>query len=241
MSAFNGLTQSIHISQLTVAQAKELQQLLNNHGFNLSVDGIIGPLTTNAFKSFKDTNFLGYPEFIGLTTLEALRRVKKPNNSYDFSTKEGTIEAIKKECRKQGLTLKTQIAYVIATAQWETANTFKPVIEAFWMSEDWRRKNLRYWPFIGRGFVQITWRANYQKYSDILGQDLVNYPDKVLEPNIALFILVHGSKNGTFTGMKIEDYINSGATDFFQARRVINGIDKAQEIANIARDWLRKI
>lgn len=69
----------------------------------------------------------------------------------------------------------------------------------------------------------------------------MNNPDKVLEPNISLFILVHGSKNGTFTGMRIEDYINSGATNFFQARRVINGIDKAQEIANIAREWLRKI
>jgi peptidoglycan hydrolase-like protein with peptidoglycan-binding domain len=149
MSAFNGLSSVIHISQLNFAQAKELQQSLNNHGFNLSVDGIIGPKTTQALIKFKDDSFLGYPEFIGTTTLEALRRVQKTNNSYDFSTKEGTIEAIKKECRKQGLTLKTQIAYVIATAQWETANTFKPVKEAYWLSEGWRRKNLRYFPFYG--------------------------------------------------------------------------------------------
>lgn len=241
MSAFNGLSDAIHVSQLNFAQAKELQQLLNNQGFNLVVDGIIGPLTTNAFKAFKDTNFLGYPEFLGVTTLEVLRRSKKSNNSYNFSTKKGTIEAIKQECRKQGLTLKTQIAYVLATAQWETANTFKPVKEAFWLTEDWRRKNLRYFPYYGRGYVQITWRENYKKYSDILGQDLVNYPDKVLEPNISLFILVHGCKNGTFTGMRIEDYIHNGGTDFHNARRVINGIDKAQEIAQIARDWLRKI
>jgi hypothetical protein len=49
------------------------------------------------------------------------------------------------------------MAYVLATTQWETAQTFKPVREAFWKDEEWRRVNLaRYYPYYGRGFVQLT-------------------------------------------------------------------------------------
>jgi hypothetical protein len=244
MSVLSQVKEPIHISKLNVAQSKELQILLNKYGYNLAVDGIVGPKTRDALNKFKDSVWLGEHDWLGVSTIEALKEERgqiKQGNNYDFSSKEGTVKAIISECRKQGLPLKNQIAYVIGTAQWETANTFKPVREAFWLSEDWRRKNLRYWPFYGRGLVQITWRENYRKYSQILGVDLVNNPDKVLEPNVSLFILVHGCKNGTFTGMKIEDYIDNGKTDFYNARRVINGIDKAQEIAVIARQWARKI
>jgi predicted chitinase len=241
--SLSNITEGINIGSLVTIQVKELQMLLNQHGYNLIVDGIAGQKTKQALASFKKDNFLAYPEFVGKSTVETLKEKKsqvKNNNNYDFSTKEGTVKAIIKECKKQGLSLKNQIAYVLATVEWETANTFKPVNEAFWMSEEWKRKNLRYWPYIGKGFVQLTWKANYQKYSQILGLDLVNNPDKVLEPNVSLFILVHGCKNGTFTGMKIEDYIDNNKTDFYNARRVINGIDKAQEIAVIARQWAKK-
>jgi predicted chitinase len=160
---------------------------------------------------------------------------------YDFSTKDGTIAAIKQECKAQGSALKTQIAYVLATVEWETARTFKPVREAFWTSEDWRRDNLRYYPYYGRGYVQLTWKNNYQKYSSILGIDLVNNPDMAMEPNIALFILVHGFKTGTFTGRKITDYIDSHKTDFLNARRCINGLDKAHEIKKLAEKYLQTV
>ena len=35
-------------------------------------------------------------------------------------------------------------AYALATASHETAHTMQPVREAFWLSENWRRANLRY-------------------------------------------------------------------------------------------------
>ncbi|WP_242049006.1 glycoside hydrolase family 19 protein [Planktothrix sp. FACHB-1365] len=54
----------------------------------------------------------------------------------------------------------------------------------------------------GRGYVQLTWNYNYRKYSDVLGLDLVNDPDLVMRPDIALFILIHGMKWGVFTGIK---------------------------------------
>lgn len=124
-----------------------------------------------------------------------------------------------------------QWAYVFATVFHETNATFLPTKEAYWLSESWRLKNLRYSPFYGRGYVQITWEDNYRKYSKKLGIDLVKNPDLAMEPENAWFITIDGFKNGVFTGKKMEDYINSSKTDYVNARRIINGIDKAQAIA----------
>ena len=160
---------------------------------------------------------------------------------HDFSTKNSTKKAIIWECRNQGLKLKTQIAYVLATVDWETAHTFKPVKESFWMSEGWRRRNLRYYPYYGRGFVQLTWKGNYKKYSKILGVDMVKNPKIAMRPNVALFILVHGFKTGAFTGKKLSKYINENKTDFRNARRCINGTDKSKKIAKIAERYLSSL
>ncbi|MGK7929645.1 MAG: glycoside hydrolase family 19 protein, partial [Spirulina sp.] len=161
----------------------------------------------------------------------------KPTDQYDFSTKQGTQRAIIRECKRHGLTLNSQIAYVLATVEHETNNTFKPVREAYWLSEDWRRRNLRYYPYYGRGYVQLTWKFNYQTYSDILGIDLVNNPDRVMKPNIAVFILVDGMARGKFTGKKLGTYVNGNRTNFDEARVVVNDRDKAKHIAELAINW----
>ncbi len=158
---------------------------------------------------------------------------------YTFTTGKGTMAAIKAECLKQGIGLPSQMAYVLATTDWETGHTFEPVREAYWKDEDWRRRNLRYYPYYGRGYVQLTWEDNYRKYADILGIDLVKNPDLALEPQTALFILVHGFKTGAFTGKKITDYIRAGKTDFINARRCINALDRAEEIAALAEKFLK--
>jgi hypothetical protein len=205
---------------------------------------LIGPRTRNAWAEFKEDVFQGNPDLIGIGSVGTLQEKLDQIGEgivHDFSTKEGTIKAIKWECKAQEIGLNTQIAYVLATTQWETAQTFKPVREAFWKSEDWRRQNLRYYPYYGRGFVQLTWKSNYQKYSQILGIDLVNNPDLAMDPNVALFILVHGFKTGTFTGRKITDYINESKTDFVNGRRCINGLDKAHTIADIAQQFLSRL
>jgi len=163
---------------------------------------------------------------------------------YNFDNVENTKQAIIKECIKQEIILKTQQAYILATIQWETANTFKPVQEAFWKktdAEEWRKLNLRYYPFYGRGFIQITWKKNYQIFSDILGVDLVYNPDLCLDPDISLFIAIYGFKNGVFTGVNIEKYINENQTDYLNARKCINGMDKAKEISDIAKIYLNKL
>jgi hypothetical protein len=230
------------ISELAEGHLRELQRALSVLGYPVGdIDGLIGPNTRNAWAEFKTDIFSGNPLLIGKESVEALQaKLDEITNGkdHDFSTKQGTVEAIKWECRAQDIGLDTQAAYVLATTQWETNQTFEPVREAYWLSEEWRKSNLRYYPYYGRGFVQLTWKKNYEKYSKILGVDMVAEPDIAMRPNVALFVLVHGFKTGAFTGRKITDYIDETKTDFVQARRCINGTDKAHEIADIAKTFL---
>src|SRR5262245_13473604 len=76
------------------------------------------------------------------------------------------------------------LAYMLATTTWETNHTMQPVREAYWLSEDWRRANLRYWPYYGRGYVELTWKDNYKREGDRLGLDLVADPDRAMDPKI---------------------------------------------------------
>jgi predicted chitinase len=224
---------------------REIQQILyENNFYHFKVDGLYGKITREALRDFKEAYALGGGDILGSTTAEFLLRIDKPNSliiNHVFSTQQGTQRAIISECRNQGLTLRTQMAYVLATVEHETANTFKPVREAFWLSEDWREQNFWYYPYYGRGYVQLTHRDNYQTYSNLLNIDLVSNPDKVMEPKIALFILVDGMAKGRFTGHRLGQYVNANKTDFVEARRVINGRDKAHPIANLAESWLSKI
>lgn len=223
---------------------KEIQQILHENNFyHYAVDGLYGTLTREALRDFKENYALAGGDVLGPTTAEFLLRIDRPNsdNNYDFTTTQGTQKAIFSECRKHGLTLHTQIAYVLATVEHETANTFKPVREAFWLTEDWRRRNLPYYPYYGRGYVQLTHKSNYQKYSNILRMDLVNNPDLVMQPKNALFILVDGMAKGRFTSKRLGQYVNGNQTDFVRARRVVNGDDRAHHIANLAQNWLRKM
>ncbi len=151
-------------------------------------------------------------------------------------TQAESIRRIREECEKQGISLKKQVNYIIATVAWETNHTFMPVREAYWLSENWREENLSYYPYYGRGFVQITGIDNYRKYEKILRLDLVNNPDLALDFDVSVFILVHGFKHGLFTGLKISDFISERSADYEGARKCINGTDKAMEIAMIARN-----
>jgi len=142
------------------------------------------------------------------------------------------IKLIVAECIKQGVTDPKQIAYVLGTAQHESG--FKPIPEI-------GGANARYAPYYGRGFVQITWKENYAKYSKKLGKDFVANPDLILEPRIAAFILVDGMKNGVFTGAKLGDFIGGGKADYTSARTIVNGTDRASLIAGYALDWEKKV
>lgn len=237
------------LEELNEAQITELQTVLVKLGYPAGdIDGDYGHNTRNAWAEFMDdANIDNEIESISSNSLNTLQQMLNDLNSnqdYDFSTPAGTIEAIKKECIRQGIGLKTQIAYVLATADHETNHTFKPVTEAYWLSDPdayLKKHHANYYPYYGRGYVQLTWDYNYKKYSELVCEDLLKHPELALEPEIALFVLVHGFKTGAFTGRKISDFINDHVTDFVKARYCINGKDKAQEIAALAQDHLATI
>ena len=148
----------------------------------------------------------------------------------------GDTRLIIDTCKRFGL-LRNQAAYVLATAFHETAHTMKPVEEAFWLSDAWRKANLRYYPWHGRGYVQLTWEKNYVRAGRELNRDLTTTPATVMQPKISAEILVKGSLDGWFTGRKLGDYITLQKSNFVGARRIINGTDKASAIAGIAKDY----
>lgn len=77
----------------------------------------------------------------------------KKESPRDFTTRQGTINAIIDECKKQGIGLNTQIAYVLATVEHETGGTFKPVYESYYLgaskADAYLRKK-KYYPYYGR-------------------------------------------------------------------------------------------
>ena len=91
--------------------------------------------------------------------------------------------------------------------------------------------------YAGRGLVQLTGRRNYDAAGKALGIDLLNHPDKALEPAVATRILIWGMEGGHFTGKGLGDYLtgwNGDHASFVECRRIINGSDKAELIAGYA-------
>lgn len=154
------------------------------------------------------------------------------------------------------------VAYMFATAYHETAKTMQPVRETLAKTDEeairildraYARGKLHgvskpYWrrdgdgkSWLGRGLVQITHKVNYQKMGAIVGVDLVARPERAMEMPVAIRIMIEGMRRGIFTGKKLDDYLDgvdeSDAEDFREfaaARRIINGTDRANDIAKAA-------
>jgi putative chitinase len=129
----------------------------------------------------------------------------------------------------------SHIAYAFATAYHETNATLQPVREAYWLSERYRKLNFAYYPYYGRGYVQLTWRANYVKADNKLGLKgaLIRDLDLALRPDIAAKVMRIGMIEGWFAGDKqgrhtlkrhLPDAVGTLA-QFVSARRIINGVD----------------
>lgn len=93
--------------------------------------------------------------------------------------------------------------------------------------------------FCGRGYVQLTGRALYARAGQHLGMPaMTDHPEVALEPSTAAAIMRAGMEQGWFTGRKLADFLptSRAATraEFMAARRVINGQDRADQIADYA-------
>jgi putative chitinase len=135
-------------------------------------------------------------------------------------------------------------AYALATSYHETAKRMQPVREGLSASDAWRKRNLRYYPWYGRGDVQLTWKENYAKADKELGLGgaLIDNLDLALDPDISAAIMVRGMEEGWFSGDRIGRHTlirhlpdeEGTMHQFSQARRIINLMDKAALIAGYA-------
>ena len=160
-----------------------------------------------------------------------------------------------------------ELAYCLATAFHETAKTMLPIKE---LGGDAYFRRM-YDPlgdrpataktlgntqpgdgatFAGRGYVQLTGRANYRRATGELQNrgyldrslDLTVAPDMAMTPDIAAPIMFLGMTEGWFTGKKLEHYFGLGKLgDPVNARRIINGTDKAAAIAGYHDAFLKAL
>lgn len=158
------------------------------------------------------------------------------------------MEAILTAWEGSGLTDKRWLAYMLATTYHETAETMQPIHERGGSAYFRRMYDIEgdrphvaralgnVHPgdgvkFAGRGYVQLTGRANYGKASELVEEDLLHSPDLAMRPDIASRIMFHGMTEGWFTGRRLSQYFNDTTEDWVNARRIINALDKADKIA----------
>lgn len=146
-------------------------------------------------------------------------------------------------------------AYALATAFHETAATMQPISEYGGSAYFTRMYDITGTrpklakdngnttagdgiKYHGRGYVQLTWKNNYAKAGKKLNLDLVNFPDMAKNKDVAASVLALGMKEGWFTGLSLANFVPSNRdgtkTEFRLARKIINGLDKADQIADKA-------
>lgn len=216
-------------------------------------------------------------------------RLHVPREQQTFSVKKhgdpGSVILILQQCVQMGIKSADQVAYILSTA-WTESRMGKWMTESGWMSESSAEKKgeRRYGPngtlsssarrlgntnpgdggrYMGRGYVQLTWKNNYARMSKLLIQngftytqdgvtygdgkngttpiDLVtNYRHVNRNQVLAARILVLGMDGGHYVndGKGLDSYIPenkpASLTNFDNARQIVNGSDKKTLISDNA-------
>jgi putative chitinase len=158
------------------------------------------------------------------------------------------MDAILNEWDKRCLKDFRMLAYMLATTYHETAKTMQPI------EEYGKGRGYKYGKvdpktgkaYYGRGFVQLTWDYNYKKLGSLLKIPLYESPELALNTVYATQVLFEGmltaaSAKGDFTGKSLEMYFSDTKEDWLNARRIINGLDRAELIADYGKRFYKAI
>ena len=165
-----------------------------------------------------------------------------------------TLTAIYMEGIKRGMSI-AQIAYCMATPYHEVGPKLDPRTHELGFTAhsygqrpgacaDGTFSNIP--PFnslfyYGRGLPQLTWLNNYQKMAKRKGKPYDTQPEMLFDLDDSVWVLMEGMQYGIFTGHKLSDYITIGKIDWINARRIVNGTDKAELIAGYAQAFDRAL
>lgn len=155
----------------------------------------------------------------------------KPLFGHYLGSQVDGVNKILDEWEKRQLSDRRWLGYMLATTYHETARAMQPIREEG--GETYLRSK-PYWPWVGEGLVQVTWEYNAKKFGATAPGQLMTWP-RCLSP------LFDGMIDGMFTGKKLADYIVGKKCDFVNARRIINGLDRAHEIAGYAEIFNRAL
>lgn len=194
----------------------------------LVADGIVGYTTLKALGLFESTQ----PETFDLQSVTSIN-VSKMFPQTPISHIKANLPFVLEALKNAGLADKQMVLMALATIRAETAG-FEPVSEGkskyntspnghpFDLYDNRKDLGNRGKPdgdqYKGRGFVQLTGRANYAKFGKEINLDLVNQPDLANQPSIAAQLLAQFLKNSEG---KIRAFLNDH--DLAGARKVVNG------------------
>ncbi|MGD0230711.1 MAG: hypothetical protein ABSC19_10190 [Syntrophorhabdales bacterium] len=259
----NAIPSALWSKELTTAMQCALAELHLLNPYD-DVDGKMGSRTREAWKFFVEASNMADSDVVEGESAGMLLQVldnsagligqAKVNLQPDFefrrrqgaTNRDKSAEAIIAAGKAQQLT-KAQIAYILATAEHES-DSFNTLEEYSAGNQYEGRSDLGNTQagdgprFKGRGYVQLTGRRNYAKYTEITGMKLDNFPIILMNwPALSVFVIVDGMMRGIYTGRRLNEFISGTKEDFFNARQIVNDHDRAQKIAEQASDWLRDL
>jgi len=181
---------------------------------------------------------------------------KKQFGRFTYSQYDG-FEALLNEWERLGLTDLRWLAYILATVWHETGRAMQPI------EEDGRGYGRSYGQkldvgqgpgkrvpyktpnklFYGRGHTQNTWRTIYLKLTSAAKAagkdwDFLNKPELLLTMEPSIWATFYAMTTGLYTGKALSRYFNKDRNDAIGARKIINGTDKANLIAEYYHDFL---
>lgn len=169
------------------------------------------------------------------------------------TTQRQGMDALINEFDRRQLTDIRWLAYILATVYHETDRTMQPIEEyGKGRGKDYGKK-LKYGKgvgkripynvpdqlYYGRGLTQNTWYENYDALTKAAvkqGKDwnFLQQPELLLQMEPSVWATFHAMTTGMYTGKALADYINPVKCDWKNARRIVNVLDRAKDIAEYA-------